>query len=252
MNEQDFLNNYLWPSGDWLDRTFTHPLPNIEGLKKCADFIVQSEFEDTFSTNIMTKYVSETLGVIFKEVYKNSQNKVSGLFVRLVGTMNIVKSGYPRVSLDGAISNVRLRATGEEEILTVEDLITRVTIHLPQADPAQRKIFYDHLGELAKEAGISYSESKRDVSTDFWGPIWQSETKGVNLDVIRQLRDYVWSSYKRLIEQTKEKVPFDYRPLQEYMIFDIARLEEGLFGGKGITVPVEVQAAFFSVGVSGM
>ncbi len=55
MNEKDFLENYLWPSGDRLDRTFTHPLPNIEGLKKCGDFIVQCEHEDTFSTNIIKK-----------------------------------------------------------------------------------------------------------------------------------------------------------------------------------------------------
>ncbi|HEY86453.1 MAG TPA: hypothetical protein G4O06_00225, partial [Dehalococcoidia bacterium] len=76
MNEKDFLKNYLWPSDNRLDRTFTHPLPNIEGLKKCGDFIVQCEHEDTFSTNIMTKYVSDTLGVRLVEVYKNSQDKV--------------------------------------------------------------------------------------------------------------------------------------------------------------------------------
>ena len=56
MNEKDFLENYLWPSENRLDRTFTHPLPNIEGLKKCGDFLVQSEHEDTFLTSIITKY----------------------------------------------------------------------------------------------------------------------------------------------------------------------------------------------------
>ncbi len=91
-----------------------------------------------------------------------------------------------------------------------------------------------------------------DELLDFWGPIWVAETKGVNLDIIRKLREHAWSSYKRLMEETEEKTPFDYRPLQEYMIFDIAKLEERLFGGKGITVPVEVQAAFFSVLVSGI
>ncbi len=108
MNEKDFLEKYLWPSGDRLDRTFTHPVPNIEGLKKCGDFIVQCELEDTFSTNIMTKYESDLSGLTVKEVYKNTQNKVTGAFVRLVGTMNIVKNGYHRASLDAPITNVNL------------------------------------------------------------------------------------------------------------------------------------------------
>ena len=83
MNEKDFLENYLWPSDDRLDRTFTHPLPNIEGLKKCGDFIVQGEHEDTFQTSIITKYESETVGVRLIEIYKNTQNKVTGVFYRL-------------------------------------------------------------------------------------------------------------------------------------------------------------------------
>ena len=58
MNEKDFLENYLWPSENSPDRTFTHPLLNIEGLKKCGDFLVQSEHEDTLLTNIITKYES--------------------------------------------------------------------------------------------------------------------------------------------------------------------------------------------------
>jgi hypothetical protein len=57
MNEKDFLENYLWPSESRLNTTFTHPLPNIEGLKKCGDFIVQCELEETFIPTIITKYV---------------------------------------------------------------------------------------------------------------------------------------------------------------------------------------------------
>jgi hypothetical protein len=247
MNEQNFLDNYLWPSDDKLDRTFTHPLPNIEGLQKCGNFIVQSEFENTFSTNIMAKYVSDTLGIRLVELYKNSQNKVTGFFVRLVGTMSILKKGYPRASLDGAVSNVRLRAIEGAEPDAVEKIITRVTIHLPQADSKQRRIFFNHLGEQAKEAGIPYIENKFNTAPDFLGVSWQSETKGTNLDVIKTLRDYLWNSYQLVIEQTKEKIPFDYRPAQEYMIFDIAELENQLFEGKGLTVPAEIQSAFFSV-----
>jgi len=243
MTEKDFLENYLWPSGDRLDRTFTFPLPNIEGLKKCGDFIVQCEHEDTFSTNIITKYESDTSGVILKEVYKNTQNKVTGFFGRLVGTMNIVKIGYPRLSLDAPISNVN-PATGERE-----DLTTRVFICLPQADPEQRKIFSHSLSEQAKEAGISYQERELDHLPDFWGAIWMAESKGANLDIIRQLRDFAWNSYKRVIEETQERLPFDYRPFQEHMIFDVSKREHLSFEEKGLSVPIEAQAAFFSVTV---
>jgi len=246
MNEQNFLENYLWPSADRLDRTFTHPLPKIEGLKKCGDFIVQCEYEDTFSTNIMTKYESDTLGVILKEVYKNTQNKVTGVFVRLVGTMSLVKPGYPRLSLDAAVSNVNL-FTGERE-----DIKTTVAIHLRQVDPEQRKKVFQGFSEQAKEAGISYQEREVEYAPDFWGSIWVTQLKGINLDIIRKLRDYAWSAYKRLMEETEEKTPFDYRPMQENSIFNSSRREHLSFKRMGLSVPVEAQAAFFSVLVSGI
>jgi len=246
MDEKGFLENYLWPSGDRLDRTFTHPLPSIEGLKKCGDFIVQCEHEDTFSTNIMTKYESDVSGVIFKEVYKNTQNKVTGVFVRLVGTMSLVKIGYPRLSLDAAVSNVNL-FTGERE-----DIKTTVAIHMPQVDPEQRKKAFEGFSEQAKEAGVSCREVEVEYAPDSRGSIWVAESKGVNLDIIQKLREYAWSSYKRLMEETEEKTPFDYRPVQETMIFNSAMREHLSFKRMGLSVPVEAQAAFFSVLVSGI
>jgi len=241
MNEKDFLEKYLWPSDDRLDRAYTFPLPNIEGLKKCGNFIVQCEYEDTFSTNIITKYESDILGVTVKEVYKNTQNKVTGVFVRLVGTMNIVKNGYPRLSLDAPISNVNPLAAESE------DITTRVFVLLPQADPEQRKIFSHSLSELAKEAGISLQERQIDILPEFWGTITVSESKGINLDVIPKVREIAWSSYKRVIEQTKERIPFDYRQFQEHMVFDTAKRESLSFNKSGLSMPVEAQAAFFSV-----
>ena len=248
MTEKDFLENYLWPSDDRLDRTFTHPSPKIEGLKKCGDFIVQCELEDTFSTNIITKYESDTLGVRLVDVHKNTQNKVTGVFVRLVGTLSLVKTGYPFLLLDAPISNVPL-STAEEKR---EGITTTVFILLPQADPEQRKVFSHSFSELANEAGISYREREVSQLADFWGTVWIAESKGIDFDIIQKLRDLAWSSYKRLIEQTKEKIPFDYRPFQEHMIFDTAKREHLSFERKGLSVPVEVQAAFFSVMVSGV
>lgn len=246
MNEKDFLENYLWPSDDRLDRTFTHPLPSIEGLKKCGDFIVQGELEDTFSTNIVTKYESDVTGVVFKEVYKNSQNKVTGVFVRLVGTMSLVKPGYPCLSLDAAVSNVNL-STGERE-----DIKTTVAIHLPQADPEQRKKAFESFSEQAKEAGVSSQERRSDALPDFWGTVWVAQSKGVDFDIIQKLRERAWIFYKRLMEETEEKTPFDYRPFQEYMVFNTARREHLSFKKMGLSVAVEAQAAFFSVLVSGV
>jgi len=243
MNEKNFLDNYLLPSGDRLDRTFTHPLPDIEGLKKCGDFIVQCEHEDTFSTNIISKYESDVLGITVKEVYKNTQNKDTGVFVRLVGTMSIVKNGYPRISLDAPVSNV-FPLTGKRE-----DTTTRVFILLPQAEKEQRKIFFDNLRELTQGAGIPYREMEIEQMTDFWGSIGVSESKGVNLDTIWKVREYAWSSYKQVIAQTEEKIPFDYRSFQEHMIFDTSQREHLSFQKSGLSVPVEAQAAFFSVTV---
>jgi hypothetical protein len=62
----------------------------------------------------------------------------------------------------------------------------------------------------------------------------------------------VWSAYKRLIDEAPPKTPFDYRPFQEHMVFDIAKREHLMFKKMGISVPTESQAAFFSVLVSGI
>jgi hypothetical protein len=241
MNQEEFLNEYLWPSNDRLDRSFTHTLPNIDGLKKYGDFIIQSECEDTFSTNIISEYKSDTLGVILKDVYKNTQNKVTLFFIRLVGTMSIVKTGYPFLLLDTSVRNVSL-LTGERE-----DIMTRVYITLPQADLEQRDIFFNHLNAQAQEASLSYSERKSDAAPDSWGPTGIGESKGVDLDMIRCLRDYSWGSYKRVIDKTKEKIPFDYKPIKENAIFNVAGREHSLFRKIGLSVPIEAQAAFFSV-----
>ena len=246
MDEKDFLEKYLWPSEDKLDRTFTHPLPKIDGLKKCGDFIVQCEHEDTFSTNIMTKYESEKTGVILKEVYKNTQNKVTGAFVRLVGTIALVKVGYPRLALDAAVSNVNL-FTGERQ-----DIQTTVAIHLPQVDSEQRKKLFQGFSDEAKAAGVSYEEKEVEYGPGAKGSIWVAQAKGINLDMIRKLRERAWSAYKRLMEETEEQVSFDYRPAQENTIFNSSAREHLSFKRMGLSVPVEAQAAFFSVLVTGL
>jgi hypothetical protein len=252
MNDQEFLANYLWPSDDKLDRTFAHLLPNIGGLKKYGDFIVQCELDDTFSTNIMTKYKSDISEVKLMDVHKNTQNKVTGVFTRLVGTMSLVKTGYPFLVLDAPVRNATVvTAEAERKDITIDDITTMVFILLPQADPVQRQLFFSRLREQVKESGISYQERQSDILPGFYGPTLLVESKGIELDLIRKLRDYAWNSYKDVIEQTKEKSLFDYRPFQEHMIFDTAQREHLSFSKRGLSVPVEAQAAFFSVMVSG-
>ena len=244
MNEKDFLDNYLWPSESKFNMTFTLPLPNIGGLKKCGDIIVQSEHEDTFLTSIITKYVSDTLGVRLIEIYKNTQNKVTGVFYRLVGQISLVKTGYPMLRLVAGVHNVNM-FTGERE-----DLATRVNVHLPQADPEQRKKVFQSVSDQAKEAGIACNDVATSQLPAFYGSVLVTESKGVNLDIISKLREHAWNSYKVLIEETEEKAPFDYQPLKELMIFHGARAEYLAFKKMGLSVPEEAQAAIFSVEVS--
>jgi len=246
MNERDFLDNYLWPSESRLNMTFTHSLPNIEGLKRCGDLIVQSEHEDTFQTSIITKYESDIFGVRLIEIYKNTQNKVTGVFYRLVGGINLVKAGYPMLRLGAGVSNVNM-FTGERE-----DLATRVTIHLPQAEPEQRKEVFQSVNSQAKETGIELTDVAMNQLPAFYGSVLVVESKGANLNIIRKARECAWNSYKVLIEKTKEKIPFDYRPLQEHMVFNGSRAEHLAFKKMGLSVPEEVQAAVFSVEVAGI
>ena len=79
-----------------------------------------------------------------------------------------------------------------------------------------------------------------------------AESKGANLDLIHQLRDFAWGAYKRVIEETKERPSFSYKPIQENAIFNSSGREHLMFGKMGLSVPVEAQAAFFSVLVSGI
>ena len=241
MNENDFVMRYLHAFRIYIEIAFLHPLPPVEGLRKSGDLIVQGELDETFSTNIISKYVSENLGIRLVEVYKNTQHKGTGMFVRLVGTMSLVKTGYPFLFLDAAITNVN-PVTAEREEIT-----TRVAIHLPQANLEQRDLFFNAVSEKAKEIGVSCRNLDRDTLPDFWGSIWLAESKGFAPDMIRHLRDYAWVSYKMLTEETNVKSPFDYKPMQEMMIFNNAEAEHLMFKKMGLSVPTEAQAAFFSV-----
>ena len=246
MDEKNFLENYLKPSKIKLDKSFVHPLPPIPGLKKRGEFIVQGELEDTFSTNIVTKYESEGLGINLIDVHKCSQHTKDGQFVRLVGTMSVVKSGYPFAFLDAAVTNISPFTQQRE------DLTTRVLIHVPQASPQGRAVIFGSLKEIAQRDNITHKEVSIPHMPDYWGSIWLAESKKLDLPLIEEIRNCVGASYVNLVEKTDKDSAIDYMPVKQHMAFVTSKNEHMLFGKMGLTVPMEAQAAFFSTMTAGV
>lgn len=245
MDHELFIANYLRPSTDGLDRSFTLPLPKIAGLKPCGEFIVQGHLDETFSTNIISKFESDA-GLRLVEVYKNTEDRGQGLFLRLVGTMSLVKKGFPFLFLDAAVANLDPRTARKVE------LSTRVAIHLPQAGSEQRQVFYETLNTAAEQAGVAYECRELEALPSFWGPLWSARGTGVDLEIIKTLRSIAWTAYDRLCAQTQQNPDFDYRPMQQQMVFNNSRAEHALFKKMGLSVPAEAQAAFFSMLVAGV
>ena len=78
MDHELFIKNYLKPSADGLDRSFTLPLPEISGLKPCGEFIVQGHLDDTFSTNNLVM-IPDSAGV-FDIISKQKAKKVHSVY----------------------------------------------------------------------------------------------------------------------------------------------------------------------------
>lgn len=245
MDNDLFIKNYLAPSLSGLDRSFTLPMPDIAGLTPCGEFIVQGHSDNTFSTNIITKYETEG-GIRFVEVYKNTEDRVQGIFLRLVGTMSLVKKGYPFLILDAAVSNLN-PMTGQKE-----GLATQIAIHLPQADRAPQKLFFERLQQQA--AGVGIACEVRDVQSlpVFWGQFLCARFAGIFFNHITSLRAMACSAYDDFCGRVQAKPDFDYRPVQEQIVFNNAQAEHHIFKKMGLAVAVEAQAAFFSMLVAGV
>jgi hypothetical protein len=246
MNNELFIKNYLQPSREGLDRQFTLPLPDEENLEKTAEFIVQSHCPATYSTNIIARYESPATGIRLVEVYKNSQNFDSGKFVRLVGTMALVKKGYPFLFLDAAVTNINMQ-TGE-----AADMCTRIAIHMPQAPDDCRQALIDRLSQAADAAGLLWGMLKIEALPPFWGPLWHVRLPGIDLQAIEQVRSFAWQAYGSYCARWAPAEGFDYLPVQQQMILKNSKAEHGQFLRMGLNVPVEVQAAFFSILCTGM
>ncbi len=240
MENEQFVKNYVQPSVGGLDRQFVLPLPDND-LEKTGEFIVQSHCKSTYSTNIIMRYERPVDGVRLVEVYKSSQNMDSGKFVRLVGTMALLKKGYPFLFLDAAVTNINMQ-TGE-----TADLGTRLAVHMPQAAEDARQALMDNLSGQADSAKLPCGTVTIDALPPFWGPLWHVRSNGLALEAIKQVRGFAWNSYLQYCEQTAAAEDFDYMPVQQQMVIKNAKAEYGQFQGMGLDVPVEVQAAFFSV-----
>lgn len=231
--------DYISPVKERINRDYTYPLP--EGFKKTGDIIIQSEVGDSFSTNIIATYINND-GIYLNETYKNSQNKKTGKFIRLNGTTSAVKFGYPSLRTDFPFLNVNTQ-TGE--IVPVNSF---AALMLPQGTDQQWQIFFDAFTRKVEEAGmVAPTPFVRPDLPDWWGPIAMINWEGVNIDKWKTIRDIVLSCYEEVIAQTAPNTEFDYRPIQERMIFDQAGSERHLFANiLGIDVPAAIQRAFFA------
>jgi hypothetical protein len=199
----------------------------------------------SFGDNQITKFENDS-GVRLVEVYKNTEDRKQGLFIRLVGTMSLVKKGYPFLFLDAAVANLNVRTAQREEIAT------RVALHLPQSSSEQKKVFYATLNQEAEKEGFAYECRELEALPPFWGPLWSARAAGINFEIIKTLRAIAWRSYNSLCGQTQLNPDFDYWPVQQQMVFKNSQVEHLLFKKMGLSVPVEAQAAFFSVLVAGV
>ncbi len=240
VEDNDFINNYIWPSDAKINTEFTVPLP--EGFNKTEDYILQAEAGDSFSVNIMASYINDD-EIILNETYKNSQNKETGKFIRLNGSTSAVKYGFPSLRTDFPIFNVNTQ-TGE-----FAPISSFAAIMLPQGTEEQWQIFFDYLIEKAEENGIDIPEPVSNPNLpDWWGPIAMISWDGIDLDKMKKLREIALSGYEEVIAQTDADPDFDYRVLQERMIFVQAGGERHLFKNiLGIDVPAAAQRAFFAL-----
>ncbi|MCX8043663.1 MAG: hypothetical protein N3B18_05980 [Desulfobacterota bacterium] len=245
MDKEFFLKNYIKPATVHFNETFRLPLPPIPELTKAGDFIVQGSTGDTYSTNIITTYENKD-GIRFVEVYKNTENSATGIFIRLTGSMSLVKRGYPLAVLDAAVSNV------SPFTFQKEDLSTRIAIHFPQSDIAMRDLFFTSLSRDADAHGIASALHKTPALPAFWGAFMSVHLSGIALAKISTMRDIVWRAYDACCRTFAPQENFDYGPALEQIVFKNARTEHHIFQKMGLSVAIEAQSAFFSILTAGV
>lgn len=241
MDPDFFIQEYLQPCACGPDPRFVLPLPPVEGLAKDSDLIVQSRRQSTVSTNIISTWSGAAGDLRLVEVYKNTQNQATGAFVRLVGTMALLRRGFPFLFLDAAVANIDFRNGARQ------DLKTQVAVHLPQAGDRERERVMAELDLAA--GGLGAAGTVRTISglPAFWGPLWSAAADGACLEFIAALRQAAWKAYEDSCVVCEPDAGLDYTPTRQQMVLVNAQRESELFCGMGLAVPAEAQAAFFSV-----
>lgn len=245
MDTECLLKDYILPSEARFNEQFRLPLPPIPDLTKTGDFIVQGQMADTCSTNIIAKYENQD-GIRFVEVYKNTENSSTGVFIRLVGSISLVKRGYPFAILDAAVSNV------SPLTFQKEDITTRIAVHFPQADGAMRDLFFTSLTKEAEAADVFSAMHESPALPSFWGAFWSASLSGIAFDNISAVRDIVWHAYDTCCRTFAPQVNFDYSPALGQIVFKNARAEHHIFKKMGLSVAIEAQSAFFSILTAGV
>jgi hypothetical protein len=233
MSDDAFLVQYLKPGAIGVKPPFRFALPRIPGLKADGEGLLHFEQGDT-------RYRSDQPRLSLRELYKNTQHRKTGAFVRLVGPLSFTLAGYPGVSMDCPVMNVD-PATGQKAPLS-----TRVVVHLPLASRRQSDLFMEGLRERALADNFTAEIRQFDRLPAWWGPFAVFQQRGLQLEMIQRLRDHAWGAYEAMSAQTPSNPAFNYRPFQEYMVFDTARREHGIFAAMGLAVAQESQMAFFS------
>lgn len=239
MGLQDFVTGFLRPAAWELAPCYLHRPPRVPGLEQVGSCIVQGEQGTSFSTSVIHRHQSRQASVSLVDVYKNTENKVSGRFVRLLGTMALRQKDRPLVFVDAAVTNVNPH-TGEDEALT-----TRVVVHHPQAEPSRRQRLYDSLSAMADSLGVPAKAASGKAFPDFWGEIWLMKVEGLQMEAIAAARDQVWAVTNDSDESGLNAF-CDTREVREFLIFEQAQAEHELFAKMGLEVPLGVQSAFFS------
>ncbi len=245
MDAHTFTATYIKPSEAFLDETFRLPLPDADFTHQ-ADFIVQSRCGSTVSTNLISKYRHPESGVRMVEVYKNSQNE-TGIFVRLLGTLALVKKGWPCLFLDAAVANVNPRSAAQEP------LNTRAAVHMPGAADSARAQLFSMLTARCTDSRFTGSGTI-DIAAlpSFWGSLWFVRKPGFAPDMLTLLRAAVWDYYAHHCLHMPPDTDIDYTRVQQQMILKNSAAEYQSFLNMGLAVPIEAQAAFFSVLVTGI
>ena len=241
MKTQDFIDGFIPPGGAELAERFMVPLPAVDGLTLQYRFRLQACRGDIWSAAQVDAYRGLDGALRLVDVYRNTQHRRSGLFVRLVGTMGLIVRGCPFVFLEATVSNV------SPVTAAAEPLTTRVVAHFPQAAEAVRWELFDALRTAAAGCRGECREVSAPTLPAFWGPLLVVTVPGLKSVLIRDVRRRLARWYCASVTEMLQDAAPDYRAVQDQMIYCSSRAETRMFARMGLDLPCAAQAALFTI-----